>query len=45
MINSNTTTNIQEEEEEEMGIINYEGEEDCVGSITESELVQIGLGQ
>ena len=47
ILNSSTTSNIQEEEkeEEEIGIVNYEREDDCVGSITESELVQIGLGQ
>ncbi len=46
IINSNATTNIhEEEEEEEIGIVTYEEEDDCVGSIRESELVQIGLGQ
>ena len=44
IINSNATTNIHEEEEE-IGIVTYEEEDDCVGSIRESELVQIGLGQ
>ncbi len=43
IINSNTTTNIQEEEE--ICIFIYEGEVDCVCSVKESELVQIGLGQ
>ncbi len=29
----------------EIGIVNYEGENESVGSITESELAQIGIGQ
>ena len=37
IINSSTTSNIQEEEKEEIGIVNFEEEDDYVGSITESE--------
>ncbi len=49
IIDSSTSSNLQEEEEEEDDdddeTFNVEGEDDCVGSITDSKLVQIGLGQ
>ncbi len=44
IIDSSTITNLQEEEDDDE-TFNVEGGDDCVGSIADSKIVQIGLGQ
>ncbi len=50
IIDSSTSTNLQEEEDDDDDddddeTFNAEREDDCIRSITDSKLVQIGLGQ
>ena len=42
MCESNNSTPIIKDEQ--IGLMNIEGEDDCAGCITDSELLQIGFG-